>query len=322
MKLRVILCLLLGGMSLTAAEAVSPTNSVQSDEGTRVSSNTGADGGGEAKTAEENDGEETSPKPQDETFERYKTITDRMPFGPEPSGFNPEAPPGTVPKGNGAAGAGDDGMDEQQRSAEEMKILSAVRVSMLNVTPSGKIAVGFTDSSRQPAGNYYLKVGESRDGWTVKEADAQALTVVLANKEGVEATLKLGETAGGDAKGAKKGMGGALSRRPGGMLAGRKPKEKEEVAPGGALANLRARRQQREANAAEEKARQAAAAAEEKKAREQAAADREQQREALMQIQEELRRQREAREQRQQEQQQEEQQSQEPPAEETSETEE
>lgn len=291
MKLRTIQFVILGMWALSAAEAPA-SKPVDVSEPVNVTTSA------EAEKAEATDNAE---KATDASFERYKTITDRMPFGPEPSGFNPDAPPGTAPKGGGAAAAGEGGLDEQQRSEEEMKILSSVRVSMLNVTPSGKIAVGFTDSSRQPSANYYLKVGETRDGWTVKDADARALTVVLANQEGVEATLKLGETAGGDAKGGKKGPAGGLRRLPSGRPAVQQ--SNEPASPGSALANLRARRQLREANAAEERARQAAAAAEEKKAREQAAADREQQREALLQIQEELRRQRELREQQQQEQQ-------------------
>lgn len=292
MKLRTIQFVILGMWALSAAEAPE-AKPVDASGPAAV-----APSAEEAKDAEAADNAE---KASDSSFERYKTITDRMPFGPEPSGFNPDAPPGTAPKG-GSAATGEGGLDVQQRSEEEMKILSSVRVSMLNVTPSGKIAVGFTDSSRQPSANYYLKVGETRDGWTVKDADARALTVVLANREGVEAKLKLGESAGGDAKGGKKGAAVGLRRLQPGRPAVQSANE--SAPPGSALANLRARRQMREANAAEEKARLAAAAAEEKKAREQAAADREQQREALLQIQEELRRQRELREQQQQQQEQ------------------
>lgn len=290
MKLRMIQFVFLGMWALSAAEAPISKPADASEPVTVTPS---------AEAEKDAEATDNTKKVTDASFERYKTIIDRMPFGPEPSGFNPDAPPGTVPKGGGVA-AGEGGLDEQQRSEEEMKILSSVRVSMLNVTPSGKVAVGFTDSSRQPSANYYLKVGETRDGWTVKDADARAMTVVLANQEGVEATLKLGETAGGDAKGGKKGPTGGLKRLSSGRPAVQPSNEPES--PGSALANLRARRQLREANAAEERARQAAAAAEEKQAREQAAADREQQREALLQIQEELRRQREIREQQQEQQ--------------------
>ena len=42
------------------------------------------------------------------------------------------------------------------------------------MTPDGATVVGFTDNSdpKVPR-HYYLKVGESRDNWTVKEADPQ-----------------------------------------------------------------------------------------------------------------------------------------------------
>ena len=132
----------------------------------------------------------------DAGFARYRTILDRMPFGPEPENFNPDDPSSGDVGAGGAAGAA--AADAAAKSAEERQILASVRVSALNVTPSGKIAVGFTDGSRQPAAVYYLKVGESRDGWTVKEANAdpKEMTVTL-ERDGVSATLKLGEGTGG-----------------------------------------------------------------------------------------------------------------------------
>lgn len=132
----------------------------------------------------------------DAGFARYRTILDRMPFGPEPENFNPDDPSSGDVGVGGAAGAA--AAAAAAKSAEERQILASVRVSALNVTPSGKIAVGFTDGSRQPAAVYYLKVGESRDGWTVKEANAdpKEMTVTL-ERDGVSATLKLGEGTGG-----------------------------------------------------------------------------------------------------------------------------
>lgn len=265
------------------------------------------------KSDEKNASEKTvAEKAEDPKFEKYKTIMDRMPFGPEPANFNPDAPAGGV--GGLAGGAGgvlDPAAEEAMKSEEEQKILASVRVSVLNVTPSGKIAVGFTDSSKQPAGNYYLKVGETRDGWTVKEANAVEQSVVLAH-DGVEATLKLGEGSAPDAgKGAGKGgprgpmgLGLGLGRRGVGVHpGGGAPVAASPESPGGsAFANLRARRAQQEAARLAEQQRQAAAAelakADREKAaaeREQAAAEREQQREALLQIQDELRRAREER---------------------------
>lgn len=243
-------------------------------------------------------------------FDRYKTITDRMPFGPEPANFNPDAP-GSSGGGVVVLPVSDAGADEAMKSQEELQILSSVRVSALNVTPSGKIAVGFIDSSKQPSGTYYLKVGESRDGWTVKSADAREMKVTL-QRDGVEATLGLGE---GSA--ASKGAMSPIANRIGnqsraGLLSNRSPlravhhapmpKRVVEEAPppdsgGSAFARLKAQRVQREAARREEAERQAAAAEQAKVEKAQAEADRAQMRETLRQIQEEQRRQRELKEQ-------------------------
>lgn len=152
----------------------------------------------------------------DAGFARYRTILDRMPFGPEPENFNPDDPSSGDVGAGGAAGAA--AAAAAAKSAEERQILASVRVSALNVTPSGKIAVGFTDGSRQPAAVYYLKVGESRDGWTVKEANAdpKEMTVTL-ERDGVSATLKLGEGTGGG-----KAAPGRAAARPA-VLSQRRP---------------------------------------------------------------------------------------------------
>lgn len=247
-------------------------------------------------------------------FTRYQSIVDRMPFGREPEGFDPEAPPGTVPAGAGRGGGADGVMDEQARSAEEQKLMASVRVSAINVTPSGKVAVGFTDSSVQPAVNYYLKVGESRDGWLVKRADAagDALKATL-EKDGIEVELALGQgSSNGNDK--KKGLGGrrllgaaanAPARRVLGAAAHR-PATLEAPPPGSAMARLKARRaeretqerQQREAAAEAQAKKEADAAAERARKEAEAAAaaeERKAQREALEKIQEELRAAREER---------------------------
>lgn len=255
----------------------------------------------EAKAADE--GDEAQPG-QEDRFARYRTIIERKPFGPEPANFDPDTPGA---RGGGAGDASDPAAQEAAKAQEEQKIIAAVRVSALNVTPSGKIAVGFTDASKQPTGVYYLKVGETRDGWTVKAADAREMKVTL-EKDGVEATLGLGEGSADVAKNDKKGAPSpvTLLARTG------HPRADRPAAGGSSIANLRARRALKEAERAEEERRQAAAAeqarAEREKAeadREKAAAEREQQREQLLQIQEELRRQREQKEQERQRQQQE-----------------
>ena len=216
----------------------------------------------------------------------YQTILNRMPFGTPPPNFNPDALPGTVAADAAAAGA-----EEAQISEEEQQIVSSVRVSILNVTPSGAVAVGFTDSSVQPAVNYYMKVGEKRDAWEVKEANPVEQNVVLV-KNGIEATLKVGE---GIAEGDKKAKGGRMlvsrgSGHPGG--------QEGNASHVSAMERLRAQRRKSAEDLKAEEDRREAAAAEARKNAAQAAAEREQQREALMQIQEELRRQREEREQR------------------------
>ena len=131
-------------------------------------------------------------------FERYQTVIDRKPFGPEPVNFDPEAAPGSA-AANAAAADGE--MTEEQRTVEEQQLAASVRVSMINITPAGDVAVGFTDTSVNPVENYYLKVGRSQNGWTVKSADPASESVTL-EKGGVDVTVKLGETSGGgNAKG-------------------------------------------------------------------------------------------------------------------------
>ena len=296
------LALLTAALPLAAAE--------QAPAGAAPAAQAVEDAGDEAAAEEQ---QADVARPDDPGFERYKTITDRMPFGPEPANFDPDSRGG---RGGAAAGVDAVGADEAAQAEEAQRILSAVRVSALNVTPRGAVAVGFTDSSKQPAASYYLKVGETRDGWTVKEADAKEMTVTL-ERDGVEATLKLGE--GTDGKDGKKGGGAAPGGRmaasggrpmpgvPGGMrqpprmFGGRMQPGASESA-GDALARLRARRDQKmvERQAAADRAAAAAelAEAEHEKAaaaRERAAAEREQTRLTIQQIQEELRRQREAR---------------------------
>ena len=253
------------------------------------------------------DGAASGGSAPDEGFTPYQTILDRMPFGPLPPNFNPDAPPGSA----SAAGGADGGAGEVTQTEEEQQIVASVRVSVLNKTPAGAVAVGFTDSSVQPPKHYYLKVGEKSDIWEVKDADPAEQTVVLL-KNGVEATLKVGEgaTDGKGAKAGKAGGGGLARNRP---MAGRmahggggdgQGQDARARHPSG-LALLRDRRRRSLEDLKAEEARRDAAAAQARKDADQArkdaaqaAAEREQQREALLQIQEELRRQREEREQR------------------------
>ena len=236
-------------------------------------------------------------------FDRYQPIVDRQMFGPVPEGFDPTKPPSEVQKSAG-------GKSEKELTKEQEQVKKSVRFSMINLNPKGETMVGFTDSSNpKEVRHYYLKVGETRDGWTVKAADAVAATVSIS-KDGVDLDLELGSgssggapvAAGKSAGPAVGGLGGGIRR--GGLLGGRAPGSGGMFS--GAAGSLRERRmakmQQREANekaAAEDQAkRDAEAAAEKAKAEEEKAqreAEREQQRQQLMQIQEELKKAREAR---------------------------
>ena len=249
--------------------------------------------------------EEAAPDPD---FERFKTILDRMPCGRPPPGFDPDAPGGA---GESRRGSEDAAAESEVEASEiEQQILSSVRVSVLNVTPAGKVVVGFTDSSVQPAKNYLLEVGEKREQceWQVVDADPASRQVKLS-KGGVEATLMLGGGSGPvDEKKDKSGEEGGMAVARPGLFRGR-PNHMASGASGasdgaeGKLTGLdlaRARRQrtiQMQQAEAEQK-RQAAEQAEKERRqlaqeREQAAEERKAQLAQLMQIQEELRRQRE-----------------------------
>ena len=137
-------------------------------------------------------------------FERYETIIERMPFGPEPADAD------SAPAAGGDVAG--EAITAQQRTAEEQTLASSVRVSALNVTPAGDVKVGFTDSSAKPPVSYYLKVGSSRDGWTVKSADPVAESVALA-RGGVEVVVKLGGDVRGVEKSPKYGIMHARKKR-------------------------------------------------------------------------------------------------------------
>ena len=245
-----------------------------------------------------------------QSFDRYQTIIDRKPFGPEPANFDPDAAPGTASAAGAAGVAGE--MTPEQRTAEEQKLAANVRVSILNVAPDGSVKVGFTDSSANPPENYYLKVGACQNGWTVKSAEPATESVTL-EKDCVEVTLKLGEGTPSDNGGSKDAAKGGMMRRGlarEGHAGGRGEGMKGSPTRLGGLARLRQHRiemmemeakqkedaeRKREADAAD-KAAQAEREAREQEEKQRLAEERAQQREALLQIQEQLRRQREERE--------------------------
>ena len=87
-------------------------------------------------------------------YEDYTSIIDRQMFGALPPGFDPTKLPTEVAK-----------IDQKALSKEQEKLQSAIRFSMINITPSGEVAVGFSDNSNPKAPvHYYLKVGEERGG--------------------------------------------------------------------------------------------------------------------------------------------------------------
>ena len=228
-------------------------------------------------------------------FERYQSIIDRSMFGRPPPGFDPTKPSSEVPKSDNKTQA------ELQAQAN---IKTAIRFSAINVTPEGATAVGFTDSSdaNNPV-HYYLKVGESRNGWLVKDADPVKATMTIVKDE-VEVTLSIG---GNSAQADTSGKGNMPRMAGGSGLLSRRPGLATSQQPGTPLGSLRGRRllreQQRQADAAEAEAKKEAEAKRleearrrEEEERAQRAAEREEQRTQLLQIQEELRKARAARE--------------------------
>lgn len=117
-------------------------------------------------------------------YSRYQSIVDRQMFGVPPPGFDPTKPPSEVARGGSNA--------EQELTKEQAKLKSSIHFSVINVTPEGDTAVGFTDKSnpKEPH-HYYLKVGEERDGWLVKDADAENKSMVIVRGE-LEVALTLG----------------------------------------------------------------------------------------------------------------------------------
>ncbi len=222
-------------------------------------------------------------------LERYQSLIDRQMFGQPPPGFDPAKPASAVTKS--------DQRGELSREQEVLK--SSIHFSAINVTPDGATAVGFTDNSDPKAPvHYYLKVGETRNGWKVVEADPVKATMKI-EKDDIEVSLELGANSGNGGgstaragaqggAGVAPGFGGA--RRPG--LFGRGPmmrgQQQGGSAAGGAerpmFGSLRERRAAREQE-------RAAEAAKEKAQRE---AEREEQRKELQLLKDELKAQREA----------------------------
>jgi hypothetical protein len=187
-------------------------------------------------------------------YDRYQSIVDRQMFGRPPAGFDPTKPASMVQKGEG-----------KETTKEQEAIKSAIHFSVINLTPDGATAVGFTDNSdsKQPV-HYYLKVGEEKNGWKVVDADPVKATMTVVKGE-VEVSLSLGDNSakGGGTTAAKDAAvrGGPAMRR-GGLLAGRRGAMSASDSGGGRFGSLRERRA---AIAAEREAEEAEKAEKEKK---------------------------------------------------------
>lgn len=237
------------------------------------------------------DDEEADAEDAPVTFERYRSIIDRCPFGVPPPNFDPHDLSSSSAAAAAARGAA---KTERELSQEENKLKASVRLCAFNLTPEHRVMVGFLDNSHKPPASYYMAVGDSRGGWTVKSADVDAKTAVL-EKDGIEVDVEFPKPG---AAAPAPGRGG----RPGGRPGSETPAANAGGPGGSALDRLRERRAQMAKNMQEEEERRKAVAEKEKADRAAAAEEREQQKQQLLQIQEELRRAREQREQREREQ--------------------
>ena len=219
-------------------------------------------------------------------FSRYESIIIRQMFGPLPPGFDPTKSPNDVQKTSSR--------DEKQLTQEQEKLQSSIHFSVINVASDGQPEVGFTDNSDPKAPrHYFMKVGESRDGWTVKEADPENATMTIVKDE-IEVSLSLGGNSAKDGGTSKAGGAPASAanglRRSGGLLSG-------GIMGGSMRARRLQRQQEAQAAAAKQQEEQAARDAERQAQAEQEKQQREQeraeQRQQLLAIQEELKRVRE-----------------------------
>lgn len=135
-------------------------------------------------------------------IERYQQIISRQMFGELPPNFDPDKMPSEVQRSSSK--------EEGALTKEQEKIKSAIKFTSINLTPDGETAVGFTDNSdpKNPH-HYYLKVGESQNGWELREADAVETTMTIA-KGDVVVSLSLGsDSAKGAGTTEKAGSGSA-----------------------------------------------------------------------------------------------------------------
>lgn len=232
---------------------------------------------------------------------RYQTIIDRMPFGQPPPGFNAQQMASEVSRTDSASA--------KELTEEQAELQKSVAFSVINADPDdGGTMIGFTDlSDPKVPRHYYMRVGTTRDGWFVKEADLLEKTMTVV-KDGVEVTLELGGKSSADSPAADAKGKGRASRAAGraNLLAASPQRSGLLGGPRGTgqLSSFQGRRARREQEEAQAKADAAAQAAERQRQAEEAAAreeeeraarekEREEQRDQLMAIKDELRRVRE-----------------------------
>ena len=90
-----------------------------------------------------------------------QTILDRMPFGPLPPNFNPDAPPGTAAAGAGAAGGEDEVQlteDEQRKAARDLadKYCKPGKPVMLGMPATRRATPAFQDELYRYSRQIYL----------------------------------------------------------------------------------------------------------------------------------------------------------------------
>ena len=148
-------------------------------------------------------------------YDRYTNIVERQMFGPLPDDFDPTKMPGEVSKSSSSSRKKTDA----ELTKAEQQLKSAISFSMINMTPEGDVKVGFTDNSdKKTPLHYYMKVGEERNGWLVKEADPETATMTIAKGE-IEVTLTIGGDSAKDAGATSK----AGAKKPGALNANAAP---------------------------------------------------------------------------------------------------
>ena len=161
-------------------------------------------------------------------YDRYTNIVERQMFGPLPDDFDPTKMPSEASRSSSSSRKKTDA----ELTKAEQQLKSAISFSMINMTPEGDVKVGFTDNSdKKTPLHYYMKVGEERNGWLVKEADPETATMTIAKGE-IEVTLTIGGDSAKDA--------GATSK-----AGAKKPGAPNGLKLGGLNASLRSRREQR-----------------------------------------------------------------------------